>query len=81
MSEPQKQENLNIDVTIHKPFGPRVLTAKVPMEWVDALNEQCEETMKKDDKQKHDASDYLVGHVHLKDVNKSSITRSNAVVS
>ncbi len=77
MSEPQKQENLNIDVTIHKPFGPRVLTAKVPMEWVDALNEQCEETMKKDDKQKHDASDYLVGHVHEElscDLNYENLT-------
>ena len=56
-----KQE---IEVDILRPFGPRILKAKVPQNMIDALNGQCDELLKNDEERKQrDASDDLVGHV------------------
>ena len=56
-----KQE---IEVDILRPFGPRILKAKVPQNMIDALNAQCDELLKNDEERKErDASDDLVGHV------------------
>ena len=53
-----------LKVQILKPFGPRILHAKMPMEFVDTLNAHCEEILLDDNKRKElDESDELVGHV------------------
>ena len=51
-------------VDILRPFGPRILRAKMPMEYVNALNEQCDKILQDDNKRKElDESAELVGHV------------------
>ena len=53
-----------LEVQILKPFGPRILHAKMPLEFVDTLNAHCEEILLDDNKRKElDESDELVGHV------------------
>ena len=39
-------------VDILRPFGPRILRAKMPMEYVNALNEQCDKILQDDNKRK-----------------------------
>jgi len=53
-----------MQVNILKPFGPRILHAKMPMEFVESLNAECDEILKDDNKRKElDESAELVGHV------------------
>ena len=53
-----------LQVDILRPFGPRILRAKMPMDFVNALNEQCDKILQDDNKRKElDESAELVGHV------------------
>jgi uncharacterized protein (TIGR02466 family) len=61
---PKKQnKELNVEVFINRPFGPRVLTADIPQKWVDAFNVHCDKIIKSKKRKERDASGYLVGHV------------------
>ncbi len=60
-----KEENkdLNVEVFVNRPFGPRILTADIPQKWVDAFNVHCDKIIKSKKRKEKDASGYLVGHV------------------
>ena len=52
------------EVNILRPFGPRILHAKMPKQFVDALNKQCDKILEDDNKREElDESHELVGHV------------------
>lgn len=53
-----------LEVNILRPFGPRILHAKMPKQFVDALNKQCDKILEDDNKREElDESHELVGHV------------------
>ena len=59
----QKKEN-QIELSIHKPFGPRILEAQLPYPMVQSLNKVCDDIIKSKKKRKElDKHDTLVGHV------------------
>jgi len=54
----------HLEVQILKPFGPRILHAKIPQDYVDDLNNECDEILKDEQRRKDlDESAELVGHV------------------
>jgi|TARA_E500000305_G_C3992369_1_gene222692 hypothetical protein len=53
-----------LEVNILKPFGPRILHASMPKEFVETLNSECDEILTDEEKRKElDESAELVGHV------------------
>ena len=73
----EENNDLNVEVFINRPFGPRVLTADIPPQWIDAFNKHCDKLIKLKDKKKYDASGYLVGHVQEEltcDLNDDTLT-------
>jgi len=53
-----------VEVNILKPFGPRILHGKLPQDYVDELNNECDSIISDEQKRKDsDESHELVGHV------------------
>lgn len=55
---------VELEVNILKPFGPRILHGKIPQDYVDELNNECDSIIADEQKRKDfDESHELVGHV------------------
>jgi uncharacterized protein (TIGR02466 family) len=53
-----------LEVNILRPFGPRILHGKIPQDYVDELNNECDSIIADEQKRKDfDESHELVGHV------------------
>jgi uncharacterized protein (TIGR02466 family) len=53
-----------VEVNILRPFGPRILHGKIPQEFIDELNNECDSIIADEQKRKElDESQELVGHV------------------
>jgi len=54
----------DLPVQILRPFGPRILHTQIPQEYVNELNNECDDILKDEQKRKDlDESHELVGHV------------------
>ena len=55
---------VELEVNILRPFGPRILHGKIPQDYVDELNNECDSIIADEQKRKElDESSELVGHV------------------
>ena len=60
----RESKEKQIQLNIHKPFGPRILEAEMPYPMVQALNKVCDNILSsKKQRKKLDKHDSLVGHV------------------
>ena len=58
------KKETQIELNIHKPFGPRILHAEMPYPMVQSLNNVCDNIIKSKKRRKElDKHDTLVGHV------------------